>query len=44
VIRAAAEKIHALLAIAQDMVAEAKSLLKRDLTFVIELLSQHLHL
>ena len=31
------EQIHALIAIAQDMVAEAKSLLERDLTFVIEL-------
>jgi hypothetical protein len=38
------EKIHALIAIAQDMIAEAKSLRERDLTFVIELLSKHLHL
>ena len=38
------DNIHALIAITQGMVAEVKSLLERDLTFVIELLSKHLHL
>jgi hypothetical protein len=37
------EKIQALIAIAQDMFAEAKSLLERDLTSVIDLFSKHLH-